>query len=131
MWLPGRSKTMCCTLFSTSPNANSRSMSVNLGPVGPALRISGLKLQSGNGLDHNPRCLRRDISSYVFMGRTKTSDVTGLIKNYTEICPFQDTMQGNSPQAILVSTAEAITRLAVIWMVYVSLNHGSVFEANQ
>ena len=106
-------------------------MSVNLGPVGPALKIPGLKPQSGNRLDYNPRCLRRHISSYVSMRLTKASDVTGLIKNYTEICPFQDTMQGNSPQAILVSTAEAITRLAVIWMVYVSLNHGSVFEANQ
>lgn len=70
-------------------------MSVNLGPVSPTLKIPGLKPQPGNGLNYNPRCLRRDISSYVSMRWTKTSDVTGLIKNYTDIGPFQDTMQGN------------------------------------
>ncbi|ODM19357.1 hypothetical protein SI65_05975 [Aspergillus cristatus] len=72
-----------------------KNMSVNLGPVGPTLKIPGLKPQPGNELDYNPRCLRRDISSYVSMRWTKTSDVTGLIKNYTDIGPFQDTMQGN------------------------------------
>jgi len=75
--------------------ANDYSMSMKLGPVGPTLRILGLKPQPGNGLDYNPRCLRRDISSYVSMRWTKSSDVTGLITNYTDIGSFQDTMQGN------------------------------------
>lgn len=73
-------------------------MTVHLGPVDPSLQIHGLKAQPGNGLDYNPRCLRRDISSYVSMMWTKTSDVMRLLKNYTEIGPFQDVMQGFSPE---------------------------------
>ena len=74
------------------------SMTVHLGPVTPSLNIPGLEAQRGNGLDYNPRCLRRDISTYVSLTWTKTSDVLRLVQNYTEIGPFQDVMQGFSKE---------------------------------
>lgn len=70
-------------------------MTVHLGPVDPSFKAPGVKAQSGNGLDYNPRCLRRDISSYVSRRWTSLSEVVGLIKNYTHIGPFQNTMQGD------------------------------------
>lgn len=85
-------------------------MTVNLGPVSPTLKIPGLAAQKGNGLDYNPRCLRRDISVNASMGWTKTSDVVDLIQNYTDIASFQATVQGNFPVGYLgVHTAGHFT----------------------
>ncbi|KAL9581928.1 MAG: hypothetical protein Q9212_003603 [Teloschistes hypoglaucus] len=46
---------------------------VNLGPANYEPRVG-----SGNGLDYNPRCLRRDVS-LVFANNTKPTDVVALI----------------------------------------------------
>lgn len=67
-------------------------MTVNLGPVNPTL--DGVPAQQGNGLNYNPRCLRRDISVNASMEWTKTSDVTSLIKENSDIYWFQTIMQG-------------------------------------
>lgn len=72
------------------------SMTVHLGPVEPSFHVrGGANAQPGNGLDYNPRCLRRDISSYSSRTWNTLDDVVGLIKNYTEIGPFQNAMQGD------------------------------------
>lgn len=76
-------------------------MSVNLGPVDPAYQSLGIKPQNGTGLDYNPRCLRRDISSYAAKKWTSLDDVTGLINNYTDISHFQNAMQG-TPQTKVI-----------------------------
>lgn len=73
-------------------------MTVNLAPVAPTLQIPGLK--AGNWLAYDPRCLRRDIS-WDAAQFTTTEDVTGLIKNYTNVGPFQTVMEGLFPKGYL------------------------------
>lgn len=69
---------------------------VNLGPVSPTLDVPGvINYTSSNPLAYNPRCLRRDISSWVSSNWTKDSDVYNLITNYTDILSFQNRMQGD------------------------------------
>lgn len=81
-----------------NPNSDYGSMTVNLAPVAPTLQIPGLK--AGNWLAYDPRCLRRDIS-WDAAQFTTTEDVTGLIKNYTNVGPFQTVMEGLFPKGYL------------------------------
>lgn len=74
-------------------------MTVNLGPVAPTL--DGVVPQQGNGLNYNPRCLRRDISVAASQGWTKTSDVTSLIRDNSDIYWFQTIMQGQFEKGFL------------------------------
>ncbi|KAI9802053.1 MAG: hypothetical protein M1833_001974 [Piccolia ochrophora] len=80
----------------TGPFAN---MSVNLGPKAPTL--DRVEAQTGNGLDYNPRCLRRDISAEASNGWTKTSDIVSLITQSKEIYWFQTIMQGEFQKGFL------------------------------
>ena len=50
---------------------------------------------NGNGLAYNPRCVRRDINSYVSKGWTKDSDTFNLIVRSKDVGAFQTTMQGD------------------------------------
>ncbi|KAL5360108.1 hypothetical protein BJX96DRAFT_174978 [Aspergillus floccosus] len=68
---------------------------VNLGPVWLSLKIPGLAAQNGSGLEHNPRCLRRDISLDA-AAWTKTGIVMELF-NETTILDFQNLLQGLVP----------------------------------
>lgn len=69
---------------------------VNLGPVAPTLDVPGvIDYHSNDSLAYNPRCLRRDISSWVSSNWTKDSDSYDLIKNYNDIGSFQSRMQGD------------------------------------
>ncbi|KIX07706.1 uncharacterized protein Z518_02360 [Rhinocladiella mackenziei CBS 650.93] len=71
---------------------------VNLGPVSPTLDIPGIiNYSNPDPLAYNPRCLRRDISSWVSSNWTKDSDSYDLISNYDDIESFQDRMQGDFP----------------------------------
>ncbi|KAK6387411.1 hypothetical protein LTS17_000679 [Exophiala oligosperma] len=73
-----------------------KNYTVNLGPVSPTLAIPGIiNYTNPNPLAYNPRCLRRDISSWVSSNWTKDSDVYDLITNYNDIGSFQNRMQGD------------------------------------
>ncbi|TKA75529.1 hypothetical protein B0A55_03540 [Friedmanniomyces simplex] len=68
-------------------------MSVNLGPLVPA--YSDIPPNpSPDGLGYNPRCLRRDISTYAANLALKDSDIAHLIVNRTDIASFQNDMEG-------------------------------------
>jgi tyrosinase len=67
---------------------------VNLGPADALLPYIPPNPQS-NGLGYNPRCIIRDVSSYVSRNWTKDSDIYDLIVGYTDILSFQDRMQGD------------------------------------
>lgn len=71
---------------------------VNLGPVAPTLAVPGvIDYSNPDPLAYNPRCLRRDISSWVSSQWTKDSDSFDLIANYQDIGSFQSRMQGDFP----------------------------------
>ena len=70
-----------------------KNMSVNLGPVSPALTDVPANPQS-DGLGYNPRCLRRDISTYSAKTALQDQNTTALITQNTDIGSFQTVMQG-------------------------------------
>jgi hypothetical protein len=73
---------------------------VNLGPVTPLLSYIHPNPQS-DGLGYNPRCIVRDISSYVSTNWTKDSDIYDLIVGYTDVGSFQSRLQGDFPKGYL------------------------------
>ncbi|KAK4670793.1 hypothetical protein QC764_603730 [Podospora pseudoanserina] len=75
----------------TGPFAN---MSVNLGPIAPTLAAPGV-VPASSLFAYNPRCLRRDISSWVSSNWTTDFESYDLISNYTDILSFQNRMQGD------------------------------------
>ncbi|PGH14377.1 hypothetical protein AJ80_05967 [Polytolypa hystricis UAMH7299] len=75
-----------------------KDMEVNLGPIAPAM--GGIQ-PNGNGLSYNPRCLKRDVSSFVSSRFTTIEQTASLIKNSDDIFAFEDDMQlGVSPDDI-------------------------------
>jgi tyrosinase len=67
---------------------------VNLAPVFPSLaepEING----SLPFLSYDPRCLKRDVSSWVSSQWTTDSNITDLITQNPDIYWFQEIMQGN------------------------------------
>lgn len=72
---------------------------LNLGPVAPALNDVNANPQA-NGLGYNPRCMRRDISSYASVSTTDQNS-TDLIRNSADILSFQNTLQGNFAAGII------------------------------
>ena len=73
---------------------------MNLGPATPVLPDIHPNPQS-NGLGYNPRCIVRDISSYVSTRWTKDSDIYDLIVGYTDVGSFQSRLQGDFPNGYL------------------------------
>lgn len=71
-----------------------KNWTVNLGPVSPALTDVKANPEF-TGLGYNPRCLRRDISTYASEGWSKDSDVSDLIKNYKDFLGFSTRLQGD------------------------------------
>jgi tyrosinase len=67
---------------------------VNLGPPDAILPYIPPNPQS-NGLGYNPRCIIRDVSSYVSSHWTKDSDIYDLIVGYKDIGSFQSRLQGD------------------------------------
>lgn len=74
---------------SSGPFAN---MSVNLGPV--SLPLNGGGVETGTGLDYNPRCLERDLGTKVNALYANFTSIVDLITNYDDIYDFQTWMQG-------------------------------------
>lgn len=70
-----------------------RNMSVNLGPVFPAINISINANPRSDGLGYNPRCMRRDITDYFTKSSLRVQDIWELITQPTTIAAFQDKMQ--------------------------------------
>ncbi|EMC99557.1 hypothetical protein BAUCODRAFT_29922 [Baudoinia panamericana UAMH 10762] len=77
-----------------------KNMSVNLGPVAPAFS-DATPNPAPNGLGYNPRCLRRDISSYAATTNLQDVNVTDLITQNDNILDFQNNMQGQFANGIL------------------------------
>jgi tyrosinase len=70
-------------------------MSVNLGPA--TLDIPGGMVggpPSGNPLDYNPRCLKRDLTEEINQQYANASAVLSLILGSRDIDTLQMTMQG-------------------------------------
>lgn len=70
-----------------------KNLTVNLGPAAPALTNVPANPQT-NGLGYNPRCLRRDISTYCGTTSLQDANSTDLITQNTDIGSFQTVMQG-------------------------------------
>jgi tyrosinase len=70
------------------------SWTVNLGPAAPVLTYVPPNPQP-DGLGYNPRCIRRDVSSYISSRTTNDSDIANLLTAYTDIGSFQNRMQGD------------------------------------
>lgn len=72
-------------------------MTVNMGPVGQAFNPDPpIPNPPGGQMGYNPRCLRRDISSWVSSQWTKDIDTYDLLTNHGDnIISFQDWMQGD------------------------------------
>ncbi|KAI8461004.1 hypothetical protein BY996DRAFT_6689643 [Phakopsora pachyrhizi] len=73
-----------------------KNMTVNLGPVLLYGFFSG-----HSGFGYNPRCLKRDISSWVSRRYTNTEKVISLIEDESNISGFQNTLQGRPEQGFL------------------------------
>lgn len=89
-------------------------MSVNLGPF--ALDVPGgisVGPPSGNPLDYNPRCLKRDLVDEINQRYANASSVLNLILKSKNVYDFQMTMQG-VPGSGDVSIRFAIVRLTLI-----------------
>ncbi|KAK8013273.1 hypothetical protein PG991_009544 [Apiospora marii] len=69
-----------------------KDMVVNLGPV--ALPLNNGSVITGTGLDHNPRCLKRDISAGVNKAFANATSIMQLIGNNDKVADFQLVMQG-------------------------------------
>ncbi|KAF2475506.1 Di-copper centre-containing protein [Lindgomyces ingoldianus] len=70
-----------------------------LGPVFPAVTYLNQTNPDPAGLGryYNPRCLRRDISTYISSKWLKDSDIAYLITNNTKIADFWYYLQGDFP----------------------------------
>lgn len=73
-----------------------KDMVVNIGPIAPLLAAEGVvAVAEEDRFGWNPRCLRRDISSWVSQRWTTEENVTRLIEEHDDIASFQFAMQGN------------------------------------
>ncbi|KAK2629561.1 hypothetical protein QTJ16_000381 [Diplocarpon rosae] len=71
-----------------------RDMKVNLGPVTPTLAAEGI-VSSSPVSAYNPRCLRRDITSWVSSRWSTDALSASLIRENDDISTFQTVMQGD------------------------------------
>lgn len=69
-----------------------KDMQVNLGPV--ALPLNNGTVLTGTGLEFNPRCLKRDLSTDIVAKFSDATQIMNLIRQNTDITNFQLTMQG-------------------------------------
>ena len=87
---------------------------VNLGPVSPTLDIPGIiNYSNPDPLAYNPRCLRRDISSWVSSNWTKDSDSYDLIPTTMTSCRSKIACRGISPSGFMECIPRGISRLVV------------------
>ncbi|KAF2875983.1 hypothetical protein BDV95DRAFT_287630 [Massariosphaeria phaeospora] len=77
-----------------------KDFTVNLGPVAPIISDSHPN-PSPNGLAHNPRCLRRDISRAASSNWTRDADIASLLRTSPTFGAFASRMQGDFPAGFL------------------------------
>ncbi|KAL9110832.1 MAG: hypothetical protein Q9227_004632 [Pyrenula ochraceoflavens] len=75
-------------------NGPFKNFTANLGPVVPSLKYITPNPDNVTGFGHNPRCLRRDISSYVSSHYTSDKNVSDLITQNNDIYWFAFLLQG-------------------------------------
>ncbi|ETS85773.1 hypothetical protein PFICI_03798 [Pestalotiopsis fici W106-1] len=74
-----------------------KNLTVNLGPMSPAISPAPTKNSRADGMGYNPRCLRRDISNKLSSQYSRTEDIVKLITGNSAIGTFQNTMQSTAP----------------------------------
>lgn len=77
-----------------------KNMSVNLGPVAPVVTDAPAN-PLASGLGYNPRCLRRDISTWCGQTALTDANITALITENTGIYDFETVMQGQFAQKLI------------------------------
>ncbi|KAK7984787.1 hypothetical protein PG996_005974 [Apiospora saccharicola] len=70
-----------------------KNMTVNLGPISPAISPAPKANPRRDGFGYNPRCLRRDISNQLSSRYLTAQSVVNLITQSPGIALFQNTMQ--------------------------------------
>lgn len=76
----------------TGPFAN---YTVNLGPISPTLAEPEV-VAVNSTYDYNPRCMKRDISSWVSSRWTTEQNVTDVLTQWDNIIDFQDNLQATN-----------------------------------
>jgi len=74
-----------------------KDMTVNLGPLGPSLRPKegAPVVPVATFFEHNPRCLRRNVSPWVSTRWGTEKETSTLIDDSADIATFQNVMQGD------------------------------------
>ncbi|KAH6653851.1 hypothetical protein BKA67DRAFT_676399 [Truncatella angustata] len=80
-----------------------KNMTVNLGPLSPAISPAPPANPRSDGFGYNPRCLRRDVSNKLSTQYSRTEDIVKLITTSSNIGTLQDTMQSVSPVNVHVA----------------------------
>jgi Common central domain of tyrosinase len=75
------------------------SLIIHLGPNAPSM--DGLKASGGDGLQDNPRCLRRDISNYASSTWLNNEAIVNAITQSPNISTFQRTISGRFEEGFL------------------------------
>ncbi|KAK4222214.1 putative tyrosinase [Podospora fimiseda] len=71
-------------------------LTVNMGLLAVSLDADNIETDNSQGpFGYHPRCLRRDISSWVSSQWSREIDTLELLTNYTTILDFQNRMQGD------------------------------------
>ncbi|KAK8016566.1 hypothetical protein PG993_014755 [Apiospora rasikravindrae] len=70
-----------------------KNMTVNLGPLSPAISPAPKANPRRDGFGHNPRCLRRDISNQLSSKYLTAQSIVNLITQSPGVARFQNTMQ--------------------------------------
>ncbi|KAI1852880.1 hypothetical protein JX265_012908 [Neoarthrinium moseri] len=80
-----------------------KNMTVNLGPMSPAISPAPPTNPQRDGFGYNPRCLRRDISNQLSSRYSRTQDIVNLITSSTGIAAFQNSLQSSAPVGVHVA----------------------------
>ncbi|KAF2736727.1 Di-copper centre-containing protein [Polyplosphaeria fusca] len=86
-----------------------KSMSVNLGPMAVSLDVKIPPNPQADGLGYNPRCVRRDITTYFTTKYLRSQDIASLITGTQKVYDFQTVMQTDTTAGFGVHSAGHFT----------------------